>query len=51
MRQGTFLNISIENNSLSHQTWPIDRYKQGQYFQESFEQFGGLELSSMSLSI
>ena len=22
----------LNNNSLSHQTWPVDRYKQGQYF-------------------
>ena len=30
-----FLNISFEpQNSLTHQIWSIDRYKQGQYFCE-----------------
>ena len=27
---------------MSHQTWPIKRIKQGNNFQESFVQFGGL---------
>ena len=36
----------LNHNSLTHQTWSIDRYKQGQYFfLEYFEWFGGLGLS------
>ena len=41
----------LNHNSLSHQTWLIDRYKQGNIFLESFEQFGGQELRSRSFSI
>ena len=26
----------LNHNSLTHQTWPIDRYKEGQYFSEIF---------------
>ena len=33
------------HNSLSKQTWPIDRINKGSTFQGSFEQFGGLWLS------
>ena len=34
---GAFLNIYILNhNSLTHQTWSIDRCKQGQYFSKIF---------------
>ena len=35
-----FLIYLLNYNSLSHQTWPTDSYKQGQEFQEFFEQFG-----------
>ena len=37
--------------SLSHQTRPIDRYKKGSNFQESFEQLGKLGLSFRLLLI
>ena len=37
----------LNQNSLSHQTSPIDRYKQGNNSQESFEQFGGLWLKDL----
>ena len=37
----------LNYNSLSHQTWPINRYKDNK-IQESFEQFRGLRLISMS---
>ena len=30
MRQGVFVNISFEPNSLTNQTWPVDRCKQEQ---------------------
>ena len=30
MRQGAFLIYLLNHNSLSHQTWPINWYKQGQ---------------------
>ena len=37
MRQGAFLNIYLlNNNSWSHQTWPINRHKQRQYFSVVF---------------
>ena len=42
-------NISFEQ-LLNHQTCPIDISK-GNNFQESFEQLGGLGLSSRSISI
>ena len=45
-----FLNISFEPQ-LTNQTWSIDRCKQWQYFLKSFEQFGGLELSSRLFEI
>ena len=32
----------LNHNSSSYQTWPVDRYNQGQQFPKSFEQFGGL---------
>ena len=40
----------LNHNSLTHQTWSIDRCKQGQYL-EPFERFGGMELSSRPFSI
>ena len=51
MRQGAIWIYLLNHNFLTHQTWPVDRYKQGQYFQESFEQLGGLGLHSRSFSI
>ena len=37
VRKTGFIFIYLLNrNSLSHQTWPIDRYKQGQYFSGIF---------------
>ena len=48
-KTGWYFRVYILNhNSLSHQTWPIDRYK---HFQESFEQFGGIRLSFGPFSI
>ena len=41
----------LNHNSLSHQTWPTDRYKQEHNFHKSFEQFRGLGLSSRSFSV
>ena len=41
----------LNHNSLTHQIWSIDTYKQGQYFLKSFEQFGGLRLNSSPISI
>ena len=32
-----FWTYVLNHNSLSHQTWPIDRYKQGQQFSEIFQ--------------
>ena len=37
----------LNHKSLSHQTWPIDRYKQG----NNFKNFGGPGLSFRSFSI
>ena len=36
MRQGAFSNIFFEQNSLNHQTWLTDRFKQGQSFSGIF---------------
>ena len=41
----------LSHNSSSHQTWPFDRYNQGHNLHKSFEQFGGMGLSSRSFSI
>ena len=41
----------LNHISSRHQTRSIDSYQQGQYFQESFEQFVGKVLSSRSFSI
>ena len=53
MRQGAFLNISFEPQLITQaqQTWSVDRYKQGQYFYETFERFGGLVLRFRPFSI
>ena len=51
IRQDEFLDIFLNHNSLTHQTWSTDRVKQGQYFSESFEQFGRVGLSSRPFSI
>ena len=50
--QGAFLNIYLLNhNSLSRETWPLIDINKGNNFQEFFEQFGGLGLSSRSFLI
>ena len=41
----------LNQNSLSHQTWSIDRYKQVQFFMKSFERFERLGLSSRPFPI
>ena len=38
----------LNHNSLSHQTCPVIDINKGNNFQESFEQFGGLRISSRS---
>ena len=48
---GFIFEYLLNHNSLNHQTLTIDRNKQGNHFLESFEQFGGLGLSSRSFSI
>ena len=50
--QGAFLNKYLLNhNSLSRETWPLIDINKGNNFQEFFEQFGGLGLSSRSFLI
>ena len=49
MRQGAFLNISFEPQATK--LGQLIYISKGNNFQESFEQFGGLGLSSRSFSI